>query len=194
MHRERKAERKRDGVTLLELTMVMLILAISAAVAIPRMGKSVEAAQLKMIQAKLKRDIANLQQHCVRSCISTSVAFSSGGSTITISPHCPEVLGDASGVVDYSDDGLGVNFSETNFDGGSTLLISYDGDLAGTNGVLLSQGQVSIRHGSGESVAITDLLTDHRETTTSEAAGTASAQKSAYAGLTYSRILSFFGF
>ena len=120
---------KRSGVSLVETVIVMMIMAIAAAAAIPSWSASLEATRLQNATQAVKAEIALLRRLSIRSSEPVSFTVNVGDSTIQLGTAIPLRIGNAAGELDYASRFPGVTFSACDFDGSSTLKINIYGEL-----------------------------------------------------------------
>lgn len=150
--------RNRSGTTLIELAIVLTLMAIATAVALPRWSASVEKVRLANMSRAITADFDYLCRTSMRQCLNRTVTIPRGASFMTISPPSPGVLGDATGRVDYSQRFPGVVFSAINFDGKRECTLDVHGQIVSSNrGERVSVGQVTLSGPSGTQTV--DLLT-----------------------------------
>lgn len=147
----------RSGFSLLEMTIVTVILAIGSAVALPRWNKSVEQARVVSMRRSLEADINVLRRESVRRSQQINVTLGVYSGQLTIVPPMPDVLGDASGVVNYATRFPGVCFTAADLNGYATCDVNMYGELVSSDtGQPLSAGLVTIA--SNAAVQTADLL------------------------------------
>lgn len=149
--------RPKSGFSLIELAIVAAILAIGAAVVAPKWTQSLERAKVRSAVGTIENDLAALRSWSVRHGVELQVSVTPGTSEISISPPVPELLGDASGTLDYSNRFPGLVISDADFDNDQAYRINVFGDLlTDESSAPLSTGLVTI---SGPSSTQTiDLL------------------------------------
>lgn len=120
---------KARGFSLIELTIVCALLAIMVAVAAPKWNRVNERVALTSCQRMFEADMGALRRYCSRQSQMLRVAFTPGTGVVTLTPPVPELLGNASGIVDYTRYCPGVSFAELDFDSGISFRIDIFGEL-----------------------------------------------------------------
>ena len=119
----------RQGVTLVELIVVVLILAVSAAVAVPNWLQYQESATASAAAMAVSADLQALRSLAQRTSQSFTVQITDGDSALCIQPAIPTFLGDRSGKVNYSNRYPNCSFKNINFSGVSSFVVDMRGDL-----------------------------------------------------------------
>jgi hypothetical protein len=156
--RERQWPRsKASGFSIIELTIVCALLAIMAAVAAPQWNRANERIALTSCQRMFEADMGALRRFCSRQSRMHSVAFTEGTGVVTVTPPVPELLGNASGVIDYTLYCPGVSFTGMDFDSGSSFQINIFGELLVPSSTSRLQS-ASVTLNLQSSNRVTDLL------------------------------------
>jgi prepilin-type N-terminal cleavage/methylation domain-containing protein len=142
----------RPGFTLIELTVVSVVFAIATAVVVPQWSRSLENARASSLRLAVETDMITLCRTCTRQALTINLTVQPGTSRLTISPPLPNVLGDASGVIDYSERFAGILFTHVDFNGSDQLNINHLGELISNDsteplnsGLLTIQGVSAIK-------------------------------------------------
>lgn len=114
---------RRRGLSLLEMTITLLVVAISASVAIPRWAETTERQRLRNATRLIESDLrATLRSAAIRSRTHT-LSLTTGTGTLTISPALSGGSAPVSEAIDYALRFKGLVFVEASFDGGTTCKI-----------------------------------------------------------------------
>lgn len=129
MHSQLSTLKNRRGVSLIEMVVVVLMVAIGASVAVPKWGVSLNRTRANCAAQMLERDISSLRRHAVGASTELKLTFASGRTGFTISPPTPSIAGDSSGVVNYAERFPGITLHKIDFDGEEVVTIDIFGDL-----------------------------------------------------------------
>lgn len=135
----------RSAFSLLELSIVILITAIGAAVVVPRWAQFQSETRLASASLALSSDVRSLQRYAARHSQPLQLTIQAETSVMTVSPPVSSIPGDASGRVDYSRRYPGVQFVNAPFDGQTTATINVRGELvSASTGQRLTAGTVTL--------------------------------------------------
>lgn len=158
---DRRAGRLRPasgrGFTIIELTIVCALVAIMAAVAVPRWNRATERAAVTSCQRVFEADMGALRRHCSRQSRVINLAITPGTSLVTLTPPLPELIGNSAGTIDYARYCPGIRFTGVDFNGGTSCRIDIFGELqSATTSTRLQAASVTLNLHSTSRV--TDLL------------------------------------
>lgn len=115
--------RRRSGLSLLELSITLLVVAISASVAIPRWVDANERQQLRSATRLIESDLRTaLRSAAIRSRTHT-LTIQPGTGTLTISPALAAGSAPTSEAIDYTLRFSGLVFVAADFDGANTCTV-----------------------------------------------------------------------
>ncbi len=155
----------RSGFSLIEMTIVATILAIGSAVVLPRWSQSVDRSKVLGMRRSVEADIDLLRRASVRRSQSLNLTLGVNSGQLIIAPPVPDVLGDAYGVVNYSDRFPGVSFSAADLNGNASCDLNMYGELVSTvTGQPLSAGLITVA--SNSTTQTSDLLAFQGATST----------------------------
>ena len=155
----------RSGLTLIELVTTTVILAISAAMVVPRWSRSVERAELSAMRSEIESTINALRRSAVRSSQTIHLSIPAGGQTISLTPPQPQLAGGPTGLIDFSSQYPNISISAIDLDGNPDCDINLQGDLVSTSSsARLSAGLLTL-NGYSKSTTI-DLLAAQGTTST----------------------------
>jgi type II secretory pathway pseudopilin PulG len=118
-----KRSSRRSGFSVLELTITLLVVAISASVAIPRWVEAAERQHLRSATRLIESDLRTaLRSAAIRS-RTHILTIQAGTGTLTISPALAAGSAPASEAIDYALRFNGLVFVAANLDGGTTCKI-----------------------------------------------------------------------
>ncbi|MEM7477698.1 MAG: prepilin-type N-terminal cleavage/methylation domain-containing protein [Planctomycetota bacterium] len=169
----------RRGVTMIELTITVLILAISAAAVIPNWLTFQEKVTATSAAMALSSDIRALRTYAIRASTNLTIEPILNSSILNIQPPAPEVMGDALGNMDFSNAYAGSTFSQASFGGDVNFVINMHGDfVSATDGARLQDATVQVQVGQ-QSASVNLLMeilveTDAYDTTPSTSSGSSS--------------------
>jgi len=131
------------------MTVVVSIMAIVTAVALPRWGQSVERARVVGMQRNVEADIDLLRRLAVRRGQKIHVTYTLNSATLTLSPAQAGVLGNAAGIVNYATRFPDLVFSAIDVGGTASCDINLYGELVATgSGNPLTAALVTVSSGS----------------------------------------------
>lgn len=160
--RRRRASpaRRRSGLSLLELSITLLVVAISASVAIPRWVEATERQHLRSATRLIESDLRTaLRSAAIRSRTHT-LSVQPGTGTLTISPALATGSAPSSEAIDYALRFNGLVFVAADFDGASTCKIDmYQRLLSATTGRPLATATLQIQiKGKRQTLDLLSLL------------------------------------
>jgi len=119
---------RRSAVSLLELTIVTVVMAIGAAVAVPRFSASIEQQRLEAVAQLVHNDVLMLRRYAVETCQELLLEFQAEPALLRITPEV-ELIGAATSSVAYGANYPGLQFESVNLDGNNTATVNCRGDL-----------------------------------------------------------------
>jgi prepilin-type N-terminal cleavage/methylation domain-containing protein len=159
LDRDRRFRRLRSGFSLTELTVTVLIVSIIMASTIPSWARIVLEMRATSAAMALASDMQALRRQASRTGQSIVLTITAGTSHMEVSPPQPNLIGDSSGIVDYSRRYPGIVFQSAGFDGEDSAELTMWGDIVSTtNGQPLGNAQASISIGPGGPVVDVDIL------------------------------------
>lgn len=119
----------RSGFTLIELSIVVLITAVGAAIVVPNWSRFQTEQRLAAAAMAVSADVRALQTYAVRHGQPLLLSVTADGTTLAVSPAVPRLLGDASGNIDYARRYPGIIFAFGQFDSNANARIDIEGQL-----------------------------------------------------------------
>lgn len=148
-------ESNRRGLSMVEMTATVLVMSIMVAVAVPGWSKYQSEMRSTSAVMALSSDVQALKRHAMRTGKSITMTIVVGTSHMTVDPPVPTLIGDTSGVVDYSVRYPGVVFQSAVFDGSDSAMFTMHGDMVSpSTGQNINNGNATMGTGSGPGVNV----------------------------------------
>ena len=144
------------GLTLIELVVVVLLLAIVSAIALPRFANTLNATGVKSAAQRIARDIALVRSWARITSQSQSISFDTVHNTYTLSAVPNADHSTSSNTVALSDGTLHATLASANFGSGSTTL-TFNG-FGVPIGLPSAGGTVGVSSGSASNTILVDPI------------------------------------
>jgi MSHA pilin protein MshC len=153
---QRSNSRRTAGVTLIELVVVVLLLAIVSTIAIPRFASTLNSTSVKTAAQRIARDIALVRSWARITSQSQTISFDTVHNTYTMSGVPNSDHSTSSNTVALSDGTLQATLASADFGTGSTTL-TFNG-FGVPIGVPSSGGKVIVSSGSTSTTILVDSI------------------------------------
>ncbi len=134
----------RLGISLLELTVVVILLAIGSALAIPKFSGSLDRSKVDGAAQNVLRTLAMARQQCRSNFINATITPNMNSSQISVTPALDVGAGSSSVLLDLANSISNAQFLQGSYSGQQSFVVDAFGDVRDTaSGNILSSAIVS---------------------------------------------------